>query len=79
MNPLTGKYLELDVWLPYQNKAIEYNGTYWHSFEDKIVRDKIKKQQCEKLGIELLIVNEEDYMYNKDSELNKIKQFIEGT
>jgi len=30
-NPLTNKNLELDIWIPDLNKAIEYNGTYWHS------------------------------------------------
>jgi len=28
LNPLTNHYLELDIYLPYLNKAIEYNGTY---------------------------------------------------
>ena len=31
VNPLTGKNLELDIYIPSLNKAIEYNGGYWHS------------------------------------------------
>jgi len=76
LNKLTGNYLELDVWMPDQNKAIEYNGTYWHSFKNTVERDKFKKEQCKMLGIDLLIVNEDDYIHNKQTELNKIKQFI---
>jgi len=76
LNPLTGRYLELDVYLPDLNKAIEFNGTYWHSFDDAIIRDKIKQKECKKLGIELMVIQEQDYINNKEMELNKIKEFI---
>jgi hypothetical protein len=28
INPKSGRYLELDIWLPELKKAIEFNGTY---------------------------------------------------
>jgi uncharacterized CHY-type Zn-finger protein len=40
----TGKGLELDIFMPTLNKAIEYNGEYWH--QDKS-RDLLKQELCE--------------------------------
>jgi hypothetical protein len=76
INPLTGCKLELDVYFPDKSKAIEYNGEYYHSFPDAIVRDIIKQEECERLGIDLLIIYDKDYIIDKQKELNKIKQFI---
>ncbi|MFW6029541.1 MAG: hypothetical protein ACOCRO_04735 [Halanaerobiales bacterium] len=60
INPLTGSNLELDIYLPQEKKAIEYNGTYWHSLDVAIEHDKIKKDQCKENNIDLLIINEND-------------------
>jgi len=76
LNPLTNHYLELDVWLPEQMKAIEYNGTYWHSSDYAKYKDRIKKEQCKQIGIDLLVVEEQDYTDDKYKELQKIKDFI---
>jgi len=76
VNPLTGHNLELDVWIPSIKKAIEYNGTYWHSLNIKQINDKIKKEQCEKLDIDLMIVNEHNWNINRSFELDRIKQFV---
>jgi hypothetical protein len=43
-NPNTEKGLELDIFMPTLNKAIEYNGEYWH--QDKS-RDLLKQELCE--------------------------------
>lgn len=61
INPLTGHKLELDIWIPSLNKAIEYNGTYWHSLSDRIEKDKEKERQCKEKGIDLLVIKEEDW------------------
>ena len=66
INPLTSNKLELDIWVPKLNKAIEFNGKYWHSFKDKIIRDKIKTKQCVKKGIKLLVIKEQDWINNKN-------------
>jgi len=76
LNPNTGCYLELDVFLPEINKAIEFNGMYWHSLSNVIEHDMIKRKECERIGIELLVIDEQNYMDNKDLELNKIKDYL---
>lgn len=48
--------MELDVYIPEINKAIEYNGLYWHSSEGSSRRDLIKRQLCAEAGIDLLVV-----------------------
>jgi len=76
LNEKTGYYLELDVYLPYLNKAIEYNGTYWHSLPKAIEHDKIKKEECKRLGINLLVIDEQNYIDDKQKEFSKIKEFL---
>lgn len=50
--------LELDIWIPSKNVAIEYHGLYWHSggkngtFDKNTHRDKHKR--CVEKGIKLL-------------------------
>jgi hypothetical protein len=78
LNPLTGYNLELDIWIPSLKKAIEYNGTYWHSKKDQKIKDKIKKDQCKKIGIDLLIINEANWIKNKQNEQKLIKLWIKN-
>lgn len=59
-------YHELDIWLPDIKIAIEYNGTYWHSFPDRQLSDHFKKLQCESKGIILITIPEQDW--SDDSE-----------
>jgi hypothetical protein len=66
INPKTNKRLELDIWLPHLNKAIEYNGEYWHSLENVKIIDEIKKEQCKIKNIDLLIIQESDWVINKN-------------
>jgi len=75
-NPLTNKNLELDIWIPDLNKAIEYNGTYWHNKLDQIKKDRIKMDQCKEKGIDLLIVNEEKWQSNRELEIHRIEEWI---
>lgn len=51
--------LELDIYIPSRNIAIEYNGAYWHSFHDKQYH-LIKTQRCEELGIRLIHIWEHE-------------------
>jgi len=76
VNPLTGWNLELDVWISTLNKAIEFNGTYWHSLKGRKQRDKIKEEQCKKLGINLLTIKDEDWRDNKEYTMKQIKEFL---
>ena len=86
LNEYTGKYLELDIYLPDINLAIEFNGIYWHS--DKVIKKKkigfnsaeeyhkYKFDKCNDQDIKLIHINEEDYIKNKNEILNNIKQDI---
>ena len=76
VNTNTGNNLELDIYLPDLKKAIEYNGTFWHSSKEAKIKDKMKVDQCKNLGIDLLVINEADYINNKEGVKNKIKQWL---
>jgi len=76
LNPLTGRNLELDIWIPSLNKAIEYNGTYWHSLPDKKQNDKEKIKQCKEKGIDLLIITDDEWNNNKSTYKEKIEDWI---
>jgi len=76
LNPLTGWNLELDIYMPSLNKAIEYNGEYWHSSPYAIEKDTIKQEQCKEKGIELLIIEERNWIDNKNSCIELLKDFI---
>lgn len=74
LNPKTNLYLELDIWLPEINKAIEYNGQYWHRKKYVKWKDNYKRQYCIDNNIDLLIIDHEKWIKNKD--FNKILTFI---
>ncbi len=74
INPITGYALELDVWLPEINKAIEYNGTYWHQGRENM--DNLKQNLCKSKEIQLLIIKESEWMKHKN--YNIIDKFIKG-
>jgi len=76
INPKTGCNLELDIFLPDSMKAIEYNGTYWHSDKETKYRDNQKVIQCKEKGIDFLIVNENEWTNNNKETKNNIKKFI---
>jgi hypothetical protein len=73
INPKTGHYLELDIWLPELKKGIEYNGTYWHR---DVQRDKLKQNLCKRRGIKLLVIDELSWMQNKSNCINRVLSFI---
>jgi hypothetical protein len=62
---LCGK--ELDVFIPSKNLAIEFNGLYWHS---DIYKDKKyhlnKTIECNKKGVDLLHVFEDEWLEKSD-------------
>jgi hypothetical protein len=64
--------LELDIYLPDYNIAIEYNGLYWHSYgsgdngrvgtlQETKRRHFYKTEEVEKLGLNLLHVNQDEW------------------
>lgn len=55
--------LELDIYIPSKNVAIEYNGIYWHAKPEKNYHLH-KTEECEKKGIRLIHIWE-DLWYSK--------------
>ena len=76
INPKTKRYLELDILIPNLNKAIEFNGTYWHSKVHQKYKDIIKKEKCLNEGIDLLVIEEQNWIENKEQCLNNIENFL---
>lgn len=61
------KPLELDIYLPDFNLAIEYNGLYWHSELNKDTDYHLNKtEKCLEKGIKLIHIYEDDWIYKKD-------------
>lgn len=58
--------LELDVYLPDYNVAIEYCGLYWHSHFHKDKNYHLHKyNECNKQGIRLLTIFEDEWIHNR--------------
>jgi hypothetical protein len=66
---------EIDVYLPNYKLGIEFDGLYWHSelFRDREYH-KNKTNECEKLGIQLLHVFEDEWYYKR----NIVKSIIKS-
>lgn len=62
-NPETNYQLELDIYLPDHNLAIEYNGIIWHDKESQ-VRESLKTKLCLEKGIDLIHIWEDDWFNN---------------
>lgn len=75
---------ELDIYIPSLKRAIEFNGTYWHS-DSFITKSKgvtsreyhdMKIELCRDQGIELLYIKEEDWDNDNERIRELIKTFI---
>jgi len=76
LNPFTNHYLELDFLFPKLNKAIEYNGSYWHSLDEKIAIDKLKSRLCEEKNIDLMVITDIDWYENRVKCIDDILIFV---
>lgn len=72
-NEKTNRYLELDIFFPDINKAIEYNGSYWHKNNKN---DILKQILCKKYKIQLMTITDSEWKNNTESCKNKILNFI---
>lgn len=82
------KRFELDIYIPSLNVGIEFNGTYWHSFEgikrgrktwsDEDIRNyhKIKRDFFKSINIEYLEINESDWKKNRESCIKNAINFL---
>ena len=73
---LNGK--ELDIYIPSKNVAIEYNGLRWHS--ELFNKDKWyhlnKTIECNKVGVKLLQIFEDEFTNHQEIVLNKIRHIL---
>jgi hypothetical protein len=76
LNNLTNRNLELDIWMPELNLAIEYNGLYWHSDEYSMKNDSIKLEECKNKGITLMIIMDNEWKSSSDEIKKKLKNII---
>jgi hypothetical protein len=69
--------LELDIYIPSFNLAIEYCGVYWHSdvYKDKQYHSN-KHNLCKNLNIQLLTIFEDEWLFRKDQVKRKILHLL---
>jgi DNA G:T-mismatch repair endonuclease len=70
---------ELDVYLPSRKIAFEFQGEYWHKHHhvDAEERDERKRQSCQKLGIKLYEIWENDWNNHKEEIKTHIDDIIQ--
>lgn len=61
------KNLELDIYIPSENIAIEYNGLYWHSeFSKGKNYHSNKWKRCQDEGIRLITIWEDQWLFKRE-------------
>ena len=70
---------ELDIYIPTLNKAIEFNGEYWHYSEKYFEAGKHAKKSnlCKEKNIKLLHIREDLWMKDKEKMKQIIKVFLD--
>ena len=70
---------ELDIYIPNKSIAIELNGNYWHS---ELSGNKSKNYhlnktiECENLGIQLIHIFEDEWMFKKEIVKSRLKNIL---
>jgi hypothetical protein len=73
-NPETNRFLELDIFIPSKNIAIEFNGLYWHNEQFRDNKYHLMKYNlCKDLNIKLIQIFEDEWVFKKDIVKNIIK------
>ena len=69
---------ELDIYIPNKKLAIEYDGLYWHSTESDINKNYhlMKTEKCEKQGIQLIHVFENEWLSKQDIVKSRLKNLL---
>lgn len=69
---------ELDIYIPSLSLAIDYAGLYWHNSNHKEPNYHIKKlNMCKKLGIRLLTIYEDEWLFSRHIVESKIKSILQ--
>ena len=74
LNPDTNRYVELDLWFPNLNKAIECNSKYWHKKRKHI--DDLKQEWCKNNNVSLLSVDFDEWNEDIKECQKKIEKFL---
>jgi hypothetical protein len=71
---------ELDIYLPNIKLAFEFNGLWWHNETNKPRDYHLNKtDECEKVGVKLVHVWEDDWIYRKDIVKSMIINMLNST
>lgn len=66
--------LELDVYIPSKNIAIEFDGLFWHNNQNKDKDYHLNKTlECKRKGITLIHVFEDEWLYKQDIVKSRLK------
>ena len=68
--------LELDIYIPEKNIAIEFDGLYWHSDESNPDKHIYKTELCEKQNIHLIHIFENEWDYKQDIVKSRLKNIL---
>jgi hypothetical protein len=70
--------LELDIYMPEYNLAIEYCGLYWHSEQQGKTKQyhANKYKKCKELGIQLITIFEDEWMKQQEQIKRKLQHLI---
>jgi len=69
--------LELDIYIPSHNIAIEFDGLYWHSELRKPSNYHLNKTEgCEKQGIRLIHIFEDEWTLNEDVVKSRLSNIL---
>lgn len=69
---------EVDIFIPKLNVAIEYNGLYWHSSRfNKRFEHRDKTIECNKNGVTLIQIFEDEWKFKKRIVKNRLKSILE--
>lgn len=66
---------ELDIYLPNKKIAIEFDGLYWHSNNDKNYH-LMKTDRCAELGIRLIHIFEDEWKFKRDIVKSRLKNLL---
>jgi hypothetical protein len=73
-------YKKLDFYIKDINKAIEFQGTYWHSINNKNYTDEKditrEKQIIDSIGCKILNIKEQDFYKNKQKTIQECLNFL---
>jgi hypothetical protein len=69
--------LELDIYIPSKNIAIEYNGLYWHSEINKPSNYHLNKTNlCQERGIQLIHIFEDEWLNTKNIVKSRLRNIL---